>query len=61
MNFKISHNKTEIHHWPSPGFRSRPLAEVALFLLPSSSRSDERRVKGAAVNIITFVVDVALK
>lgn len=47
---------------PSPGFLSRPPADVARFLEPSNSRSDERLVNGcAAENIMTFVVDVALR
>ena len=52
--------KKEMIEVPSPGFRSRPPAEVARFLLPSSSRSDDLLVRGcAAGNIMTFVVDVA--
>lgn len=48
--------------WPSPGFRSSPPAEVARFLLPSSSLSEDLLVRGcAAENIMTLVVDVALR
>lgn len=58
-------NDKEKHYYidlPSPGFRSRPPAEVARFLLPSSSLSEDRLVRGcAAENIMTFVVEVALR
>lgn len=45
---------------PSPGCLSRPLAEVARFLLGSNSLSEDLLDNGNAANI-TFEVDVALQ
>lgn len=43
-----------------PGFRSKPEADVALFLLPSSSRSEPRLVRVSGAPLKRVVVDVAL-